>query len=43
MADAFEEENEQTVSLNEYLDEVEDQELVIVCTYVKILWNFVKT
>ncbi|MFS7923722.1 hypothetical protein Hanom_Chr03g00264101 [Helianthus anomalus] len=36
MADAFEEENEQTVSLNEYLDEVEDQELVIVCTYVRI-------
>lgn len=29
MADVFEEENEQTVSLNEYLDEVEDQELVI--------------
>ncbi|XP_076890472.1 uncharacterized protein LOC143541562 isoform X2 [Bidens hawaiensis] len=27
MADAFEEETEQTVSLNEYLDEVEDQEL----------------
>ncbi|CAH1453581.1 unnamed protein product [Lactuca virosa] len=27
MADAFEDETEQTVSLNEYLDEVEDQEL----------------
>ncbi|KAI7725080.1 hypothetical protein M8C21_014223 [Ambrosia artemisiifolia] len=27
MAEAFEEETEQTVSLNEYLDEVEDQEL----------------
>ncbi|XP_076882738.1 uncharacterized protein LOC143531297 [Bidens hawaiensis] len=27
MADVFEEETEQTVSLNEYLDEVEDQEL----------------
>ncbi|KAK9059334.1 hypothetical protein SSX86_021954 [Deinandra increscens subsp. villosa] len=27
MADAFEEETEQTVTLNEYLDEVEDQEL----------------
>ncbi|KAM0030152.1 putative chromatin regulator PHD family [Helianthus debilis subsp. tardiflorus] len=45
MADAFEEENEQTVSLNEYLDEVEDQELEAdlvlggdegkECTYVK--------
>lgn len=30
MADAFEDETEQTVSLNEYLDEVEDQELVSV-------------
>lgn len=45
MADVFEEETEQTVSLNEYLDEVEDQELEAdlvlggdegkECTYVK--------
>lgn len=45
MADVFEDETEQTVSLNEYLDEVEDQELEAdlvlggdegkECTYVK--------
>jgi len=34
MADVFEEETEQTVSLNEYLDEVEDQELVSVFSLV---------
>lgn len=29
MADAFEEEGDQTVSINEYLEDLEEQELVI--------------
>lgn len=36
MADVFEEEVEQTVSIQEYLKDVEDQELVSLCVY----WNF---